>query len=385
MTKPTTKYVLCGLLSCFLAYSAFSQSTKEKDIHLRLIFAGDIMGHGGQIKSACIEEDKLYDYTACFEYIKPVLQQADLAIANLELTLPGSPPYAGYPTFRSPDILAKALRYAGFDILMTANNHSNDAKLEGLLHTIDVLDENHFYHTGTFQSQKERDIFYPLVLYKKGFKLVFLNYTYGTNNPHEHPPAIVNKIDEVQIEKDMQTAKSFNPDAIIVVMHWGEEYNEVHSESQEKLAQKIFGWGATLVIGAHPHVVQGVEIVKGKRGGLVAYSLGNFISGQRKKYTDGGIMLEVALTKSYQTKETHIAEYNFIPIWRYIHKDKKGKNTFMTIPISTFEKEDTTLLKVSTYNKKKMDNYAKYIRKQMKVINCPERKIPLPAISVSKR
>ena len=90
---------------------------------LKMIFVGDIMGHGPQIESAAIEPNKLYDYSPCFRFIAPLLEQNDLAIGNLELTLPGKPPYTGYPTFKSPDELPLALRVAGFDLLVTANNH----------------------------------------------------------------------------------------------------------------------------------------------------------------------------------------------------------------------------------------------------------------------
>jgi hypothetical protein len=100
---------------------------------LRLIFAGDIMGHTPQISSAEKIKNKEYDYTPCFQYVKPLLEQADIAIGNLELTLPGKPPYTGYPMFRSPDALAKALKEAGFDLLVTANNHSNDSRGAGVI------------------------------------------------------------------------------------------------------------------------------------------------------------------------------------------------------------------------------------------------------------
>ena len=96
-----------------------AQTFTEK---IKLAFAGDIMGHSTQIKAALLP-DGTYDYRHCFKYVAPILQQADLAIGNLEFTLPGKPPYSGYPQFRSPDSVAIALKEAGFDLLVTANNH----------------------------------------------------------------------------------------------------------------------------------------------------------------------------------------------------------------------------------------------------------------------
>ena len=117
---PITTFFFCF---CFLPLGAQTDT-------LRLIFSGDIMGHAPQIKSAETGPNQ-YDYRPCFRYVKPILERADLAIGNLELTLPGKGPYSGYPMFRSPDALAVALRDAGFDILVTANHHSNASRGPG--------------------------------------------------------------------------------------------------------------------------------------------------------------------------------------------------------------------------------------------------------------
>ena len=93
------------------------------------------MGHTPQIHAAEIKKNKTYNYKPSFEYIAPIIRAADLAIGNLEVTLPGRPPYSGYPTFQSPDDLAKDLKWAGFDVLVTANNHSNDSGKRGCLAT----------------------------------------------------------------------------------------------------------------------------------------------------------------------------------------------------------------------------------------------------------
>ena len=108
------------------------------------------------------------------KFVKPIIEQADLAIGNLEVTLPGKGRYTGYPMFRSPDALATAIKDAGFDVVVTSNNHSNDGGYNGIEHTIDVLQDLNLHQTGTFTTQSEKDVFYPLVVYKNGFKLVFL-------------------------------------------------------------------------------------------------------------------------------------------------------------------------------------------------------------------
>ena len=235
---------------CFAIFWMISNINANDDLsRLKLLFVGDVMGHSPQIKSAYNAATKTYDYTPCFKFVKPIIEGADLAIGNLEVTLSDQGTYTGYPMFRSPDVLAKALKGAGFDMLVTSNNHSNDNGAYGVTHTIDVLKNEGFYQTGTFRNQAEKDLYYPLIVYKNDFRLAFLNYTYDTNGLSTKAPTIVNLIDEATIKADIAFAEQLKPDAIIVVMHWGLEYQLNENTVQYTLAQKMFEWGANLVIG----------------------------------------------------------------------------------------------------------------------------------------
>ena len=373
------------LINFFLLYFLLPNSSQipsaqvhqDSTLSINLLFVGDIMGHGAQIRSAEIVKDEIYNYTPCFEYVQPIVEAADFAVGNLEVTLPGIPPYLGYPNFRSPDTLATAIREAGFDMLVTANNHSNDALGEGVIHTIQVLDANDLYHTGTFKDTLEKEMYYPLIVYRKGFKLVFLNYTYDTNKIRTRPPTMVNEIDEAEMEKDMAAARKMQADAIIVVMHWGEEYETNESKKQQRLAKKLAEWGADLIIGAHPHVVQPIKEMQilqadsSSKKVVVAYSLGNFISNQRKPNTDGGLIFEVTLNKNLNTQKTTIKDYLYIPIWRYIEPNKKGKAIFRTVPIALNEKDNP--LNMNKKDITAMKTYAKEIRQFLKQFDGKEK------------
>jgi poly-gamma-glutamate capsule biosynthesis protein CapA/YwtB (metallophosphatase superfamily) len=372
---------------------------------LKMIFVGDIMGHGPQIESAAIEPNKLYDYSPCFRFIAPLLEQSDLAIGNLELTLPGKPPYTGYPTFKSPDELPLALRAAGFDLLVTANNHSNDGGLIGVQNTIKTLEKNGFYQTGTFIDSSHRAALYPLIVYKGNFKLAFLNYTYGTNGIPNHKPSVVNLIDEKAIKADIDAAKAHKPDAIITVVHWGDEYQLAENERQRALAQKMLTWGSTMVIGAHPHVVQPIknyplqEANGVARNGLVVYSMGNFISAQTKTYTDIGLMVEIELEKKNGSQEsavsneqsamsnqqTVISKVEYIPVYRYIYRPAAGKPVYMTVPVSAFENgEMQTLQPMPEATRAAMKQSADVIRKNLTQHGAVERKVSAKEISTEK-
>lgn len=344
------------------------------------------MGHGPQITAATLEKDKTFDYTPCFQFVAPILQEADLAIANLEVTLPGKPPYTGYPTFRSPKELAGALYTAGFDMLVTANNHSNDAGLNGVLSTIKTVQQYGFYQTGTFVDSLSRQALYPLIVYKNQFKLAFLNYTYGTNGIPTPAPAVVNLIDEKSIQSDLETAKQLNPDFIIVLMHWGNEYQINESEQQAKLAKKIFEWGADLIVGAHPHVIQPIKEIGFKRPeqdsakGIVAFSLGNFISAQKQLYTDMGLLFEVTLEKQLHSNTTRLANHSYMPVFRYIHRDyTTAKSQYYTIPMASLETTAPPFpLPVPTVTLEHAKQTAATLRKHLNRFGGTERKPSIP-------
>ncbi|NJN32871.1 MAG: CapA family protein [Saprospiraceae bacterium] len=225
---------------------------------LRLMFVGDIMSQSQQIASA-VQSGGSHNYTPCFRYIRPILEQADLAFGNLECTLRSEPPFTGYPNFRSPDQLGEALRWAGFDVLVTANNHALDGGLNGLTHTLDVLKKNRFLTTGTFRNERERAIFYPKIIYKKGFKIALLNATHHTNGYRTPTPSVVNRLDIAQLKADLKKAQAMTPDFIITFLHWGNEHKLDEDVNQRALARILHEAGSHLVIGAHPHVVQPIK------------------------------------------------------------------------------------------------------------------------------
>lgn len=178
-------------------------SGQEADSILSLLFAGDIMGHDGQIAAARDDSTGTYSYDSVFKYISPLISAVDVATGNLEVTLGGSP-YRGYPAFSSPDELAVACRNAGFDILGTANNHSADRGPRGIFRTIRVLDSLGIRHTGTWFSPEERDILSPLMIGHESMRIALLAYTYGTNGIVVPPPATVAYIDTVRAAADIK-------------------------------------------------------------------------------------------------------------------------------------------------------------------------------------
>lgn len=284
-------------MKALIAFIAFLHSvTLSAQERITLLFVGDLMQHQTQIDAARTPEGG-YDYSPCFSLVKEQISRADLAIGNLEVTLAGEP-YRGYPAFSAPDEYLQAIKDAGFDILVTANNHCLDRGKKGLERTILMLDSLHIPYTGTYRNPSERKQRYPLFIHKNGFRIALLNYTYGTNGIKVSPPNVVNYIDKDIILQDIRSARARRPDAIIACMHWGEEYQSLPNREQHELTEWLFQQGVTHIIGSHPHVIQPMELrTDGTRQHVVVYSLGNFISNMSNLNTDGGLIFTLQLEK----------------------------------------------------------------------------------------
>lgn len=287
-----------------------AKDTLPEEHTLKLLIAGDLMQHGPQIKAA-LQPDGTYNYDECFARIKPELEWADVAIANFEVTL-GGKPYSGYPQFRAPDEYLGAIIDAGFDVLLTANNHCLDSRRKGLERTIMMMDSLHVPHLGTYVNRQERDRSYPFLIEQNGLRIVLLNFTYGTNGIAIEKPNVVNLMDTTEIAHDILKAKEMEPDVIIAIPHWGIEYQTLPSPEQKKIADWLLRKGVDHVIGGHPHVAQPLELRNDGRN-LVAWSLGNVISNQSKPNTYGGYMVRMELTK--RDSLTTLSDCSYMLYW----------------------------------------------------------------------
>jgi poly-gamma-glutamate synthesis protein (capsule biosynthesis protein) len=355
------RVALSGLVT-FLAFGiGFAQ--QEDTSKLTLVFAGDIMGHDEQIKGAWDTTINSYNYECTFRYIRPYIEKADIAVANLEVTLAGEP-YNGYPQFSSPDELAIAARDAGFDVFIQANNHALDRGKTGFKRTLIVLDSLNIIHTGTFTDSLSRLLNYPLILEKNRIRIALLNYTYGTNGLQIPKPCIINRIDTGQIKKDLKHAATANPDFTIVTIHWGEEYERMENQQQQKIAAFLLKNGADAVIGSHPHVVQPIRrFFNADSSGykIVVYSLGNFVSNQRAQYKDGGILFEIQLSKT--TGKMEISHFSYLPSWVY-REDLPQKSMFYVIPVTWYE-NNPGLLELKDYDRYKLSRFAQDTREHL--------------------
>ena len=321
----------------------------------KLCFVGDLMCHSTQFNYAKVDADS-FDFTGVFREVKSYLSEADLTIGNLETVIAGKENgYSGYPYFNAPDDFVYALKDAGLDLLITANNHALDQGWDGVKRTIDVINENKIHRTGTFTSQEDQDSI--RIFQINSIKIAILAYSENTNGVSipKGKNFIINLIDEERIKQDILLARNKNVDLVLVHLHYGPEYNREPSDYQKEIVRKIIEAGADIIIGGHPHVIQPFECFQTNNtkldSGFVAYSLGNFISNQRWRYSDAGVILNIQISKNLFTDSVYINDINYIPTWVFKGNTENGKE-YIILPAQF--SNDTTYSFLSISDRKLM-------------------------------
>lgn len=347
-------------------------------ITVTLAVCGDTMSHSPQTNDAYDAATDTYSYLNCFQYVRPWIEQADYAVANFETTLNG-PPYSGYPQFCAPDALAYNMKEIGFDLVTTANNHSMDKGFNGVVRTLDTLDAAGLEHVGTYRTQDEFDENQGVKLVDiNGIQVAFLSYTYGTNGipVSAENDFCINRfntdymadcavLDEAKLTSELSYAQSLEPDLIAVMIHWGIEYQTVQNDYQDQVADFLLENGADLILGSHSHVPQPlmertVTLADGtQKTGFVCYSLGNFVSNQspatvQVNYTDTTALLNLELTKNFETQETTVTAVNYVPLL-VLNRGANAADRYVILDVhqgmKDYEAGDESLVTGEVYSK----------------------------------
>jgi poly-gamma-glutamate synthesis protein (capsule biosynthesis protein) len=340
-----------------------AETPRAIETSLRFAVAGDIMVHRAQLESAYDKKCDCYDFKPVFAPVRSLFRDVDVAIANLETTLPGRN-YTGYPAFGSPDSLVDAIKASGINVLTTANNHSVDKGKHGLLRTIEVLQRKGIGQLGTYATLDEYREKRIYLVEKNGLRVALLNYTYGSNEIPTPKGTVLNRIDKDLIREDIALARAKKADAVIVLYHFGTEYLHKPDAFQKEMVKHAFVHGADIVIGGHPHHVQPYtafshEDEDGRvRPRLVVYSLGNFVSAQRRRYTDGGMVLYFTIRKRMENGSRvtlDITDVHHRLVWVYAKK-LKNREQFYILPIETYLAKQTDI-ELSDWARAQMKRY----------------------------
>lgn len=236
---------------------------------LSVAFVGDVMMHARQLE---------YNYTSFFNKAEHLMKGPDITVANMEFAL-GGKPYSGYPSFSAPDGYALYMCEIGTDVFLTANNHILDKGDKGLERTLGIYErmkaDSLIAYTGCALDEASDTTVNPLIIESKGMKLALINFTYGTNMASDSRWPAVKRMKKESVKQMFTRASDAEADFIIALPHWGEEYSLAHSAVQKDWAKWMVDQGASLIVGAHPHVVQDTTHISGTP---VIYSMGNAVS-----------------------------------------------------------------------------------------------------------
>lgn len=329
-----------------------------------VLSTGDILMHISVINSGK-QEDGSYNFDSIFRYVKSYTQAADFSVANLETTLCGTDNgygYSGNPRFNCPDAIVDSLKDAGFDLLLTANNHAADTDLVGYKRTLNTVRDKGLDTLGTYLSADERKWTIEEV---NGIKIGMVCYTYSEGfsqrgypvlNYHEVAEnGILNyftydKLPEfyTQLQGCLDEMKAAGAEATMVYLHWGDEYKwktgEGPNANQTAMAQKLCDMGVDVIVGGHPHVVQPVDLLTSstdsEHKAIVLYSMGNAVSNQRKEemqksdptgHTEDGVLFCVTFSK-YSDGSVYVDSAELIPTWVNMHSNS-GTKEYNILPL----------------------------------------------------
>ena len=304
----------------------------EQETSARIMANGDILYHIPIYRTA-LKEDGTYDFHENFEYVKPWLKQADLVLGDFEGTVNKDHYLAGYPLFNAPGEVMDAIKDAGYQVLDLAHNHILDSQIEGVFSTADAIEKAGMTPIGVYTHEPREKA--PIVIKEvNGIKIALLAYSYGFNGIEEYISKEdydnhLSDLNEDKMKAEIERAEK-EADITVIMPQMGIEYQLEPTEEQKQLYHKMIDWGADIIFGGHPHVVEPAETVE-KDGDkkLIIYSMGNFISNQRietmqdeenAKWTERGVLMDVTIKK--KAGKTTIETAQAHPSW--VNRTPKG-------------------------------------------------------------
>ena len=286
--------------------SAKIPDSKKEVVELSLVCVGDIMAHKPQYESAYDAATGTYNFDSNYQYVKPYIEEADIALCNVETVFADKAP-CGYPMFNAPDELATAIKNAGFDVAITSNNHMIDQGTAGVERSIQVLQNAGLSTVGSKLTEEEPDY---IIVEAEGVKVGVVAYTYETTGSNSTPsinglniPADIQsricsfnpavwQTDITEIKDNVNAAKAAGADIVVCYFHWGEEYHSQPLDYQVNMANEMIAdTGVDVIFASHPHVLEPAVVVWSEvqnKNVPVYYSMGNFISNQRSETLGSG-------------------------------------------------------------------------------------------------
>ncbi len=262
-----------------------------------------------------------YDYTSAFMDVLPLLSEADLTALNLEGNVCGAP----YSGDSAPQQLLEALKSAGVDLIQLANSKAIHQGVSGLNATVRSVRAAGMAAVGAVAEGEEPGAY--VIRYVGGVKVAVVAFTKGmdgmampvgseklVNLLYTDYASTYKKVDTNGITSLLRKVQSEEPDITIALLHWGSEYSDVHSATQDSIRKLMMKEGVDAIIGSHPHFVQEMDFDK-ENGTFVAYSLGDFFGDAARSGTAYSVVLELEITKDNTTGITKVTDFKYSPIY----------------------------------------------------------------------
>ena len=301
-----------------------------------------------------------YDYTKTFLDVGYLFADADLATVNLEGNLCGAP-YGS--TASAPQSLMEALKNAGVDMVQLANSYSINRGISGLMTTIDSVRSAGMEPVGVFKNQTEFEEKQGFSLFEvQGVRIAVVSFTKGMDGT-TLPPGNENcvnvlysdydstyqKVDKDKIKQVMESVQAQEPDITVALLHWGSEFNDTISKSQESITSLLQEYGADAIIGTHSHYVHQVKFDP-EKGTLVAYSLGDFIGDVPRAGTEYSVVLDLEITKDHATGTASITGFTYTPIFTVVEEGKPVRVLRIREAIAAYEAGAIDAVSQETYD-----------------------------------
>jgi len=327
---------------------------QQKDT-ISLIFIGDVMAHSRQLEYALrADGDSLnwedYDFSSYFSHVRPLFDSADFVCANMESAF-GITPYTGYPAFSTPKSLAIEAQKSGINLFLCANNHITDKGARGLDSTYSIYSDLGVLFTGFGRDKDGAASDTALTVDICGFKTAFINFTYDVNG-HKIPAGYhVNTMDTTFVKDAISKARTQGADYIVVLPHWGIEYELDCNSSQQRWVSDIIRWGGDAIVGSHPHVVQKSTF---NDGHPVAYSLGNYISNMSIVTSQIGMIYRFSLTR-LEDRSVRALQPEVIYTW--CGRGGMMEDNYTVVPIKDYIDKPDAFIDSEQY-RKMMDDWS---------------------------
>ena len=323
---PVLIAVICVAAVVFFAARGGEKTPTEPAITdktvIHLAFGGDLNITDDVVTAAGSDGS----FQEAFLDVVHLLSNADLAVLNLEGTFSGGP--YGSESKSAPANLALALKKAGVDMLQLANSCAIRGGIGGLISTIDTVKYAGLEPLGAYRNKEEAQANRGFTMMEvKGVKIAFVAFTKGldgmtlpagsegcVNLLYKDYDSTYQKVDEEGISKIMENVNAAKPDLVVAMLHWGSEFNDTISDSQEKICKLLQEKGADVLIGTHPHYVQKMVFDK-EKGTFVAYSLGDFFGDATRAGSEYSVILDLEVTKNNETGETKVTGFDYTPIF----------------------------------------------------------------------